>query len=72
MERFTGDAVMVLNDGETYTSLTGCMIVQQVEVPKDVEDVEEYAKQLTEETGVEHWCDPESNDYVGFVVSRFS
>lgn len=72
MDKFAGDAVMVLNDGETYTSISGCMIVQQVEMPDNVEDVEEYAEKLAEETGVAHWCDPESNDFVGVVVSRFS
>lgn len=31
--------IMVLNDGETFTALSGCRIIA---VPEEIEDVEEY------------------------------
>lgn len=34
--------VVVLNDGETYSDVSGCVIL---EVPDDVEDVDTYVKE---------------------------
>lgn len=34
--------VVVLNDGETYSDISGCVIL---EVPDDVEDVDTYVKE---------------------------
>tara|TARA_Y100001973_G_C5184436_1_gene326891 strand:- start:579 stop:800 length:222 start_codon:yes stop_codon:yes gene_type:complete len=37
--------IVVLNDGETYTSMEGCFLL---EVPDWVEDVEDYIKESDE------------------------
>jgi len=33
--------VVILNDGETYTNIRGCVIL---DIPSDVEDIDQYVK----------------------------
>lgn len=38
--------VVILNDGETYSALDGCVIL---EIPDDAEDIDQYVKDHYEE-----------------------
>lgn len=69
-----GEHLIVLNDGETFTTLTGSMVVEVVhdleENPIPDEEMDAFLLDLEARLGCEIWVNLESN-LVGRVITKF-
>lgn len=63
--------VMVLNDGETYTSLEGCALIKVSESVDDA-DMNEMVKEIYTQDGKTNFWGNVEKARIGHVVTRFS